>query len=272
MNPTNNYFCKLFSAESDACRDCALFVDAMKFLAHAGVASQPRQFTRNQVLFAEGSPADSVFYICSGRVKVAAVSNEGKEATLALLGPGDFAGDACIADLQPVRTTSATTLCDCCVLRIHRSAIMQVMQSEPRFLHFFLSFVMTRKARMEEDLLHHRFSSTEQRLARVLLLLAAIREGENTEVAIPRISHEMLAEMVGTTRARITIFMNRFRAQGLIDYKAGRDCELLIRSSLFDVVSADTGCDRCPPDMDSGTLPHPGRQAPVSSIQRDVKR
>jgi CRP-like cAMP-binding protein len=266
MTPTNNLACKSFSAEREACRDCALFFDAMKFLSRAGVASQPRQFAGKQVLFAEGSPADSVFYICSGRVKVAAVSNDGKEATLALLGPGDFAGDACIVDLQPVRNTTATTVCDCCVLRIHRSAILHVMQSEPRFLHFFLSFVMARKVRMEEDLLHHRFSSTEQRLARVLLLLAGISENENTEVAIPKISHEMLAEMVGTTRARITIFMNGFRDHRLIDYDAGRDGELLIRSSLFSVVSADKRCDRCRPDTDTSPLPQP-----ADCVQHDLQ-
>ena len=215
--------------------------------------------------------ADSVFYICSGRVKLAAVSNEGKEATFALLGPGDFAGDACIVDLQPVRTTTATTLCDCCALRIHRSALLRVMQSEPRFLHFFLSFVMARKVRMEEDLLHQLFSSTEQRLARVLLLLAHISEGEDTEVAIPKISHEILAEMVGTTRARITIFMNRFRDRGLIDYDAGRDGELLIRGSLFSVVSADKRCDRCRPDTDTGLLPCPECQSPTDCTQRDLQ-
>ena len=265
MNLTNHHSCKFFSAERAACRDCALFFDAMKFLASAGVPSQPRRVTRKEVLFAEGSAADSVFYICSGRVKVAAVSNDGKEATLALLGPGDFAGDACIADLQPVRTTTATTLCDCCVLRIHRSAIMQVMQSEPRFLRFFLSFVMARKVRMEEDLLHHSFSSTEQRLARALLLLAGISESEHAEVSIPKISHEMLAEMVGTTRARITIFMNRFRDHGLIDYDAGRDGEILIRSSLFNI-PADKRCDRCGRDTDTSTIPRPAEH-----IQTDLE-
>jgi CRP/FNR family transcriptional regulator, cyclic AMP receptor protein len=253
MNPTNSFTCRSFSPERDACRDCALFFDAMKFLARAGIASQPLQFRRKQVLFAEGSSADSVLYICSGRVRLAAVSQEGKEATIALLGPGDFAGDDCIAELQPIRTTTATALSECCILRIHRGAMMQVMNSEPRFLAFFLSFVMGRKIRMQEDLLHQLCSSSEQRLARVLLLLAGIEGQDDAETAVPRLSHEMLAEMVGTTRARVTFFMNHFREQGLIDYDGDRQGDLLIRSTLFSVVSAGKGCERCRHDADANS-------------------
>jgi CRP/FNR family transcriptional regulator, cyclic AMP receptor protein len=252
MNPMNNHATKVsLGLLRKAGADCSAHFDATKFFARAGVANQQLNLARKQFLFTEGQTADSVFYICSGRVKLAAVSSEGKEATIALLGPGDFAGDDCIAELQPVRTTTATALCDCSVLRIHRAAMMQVMHSEPRFLDFFLSFVVARKLRMQEDLLHQLFSSSEQRLARVLLLLAGIHDCDQVTAAVPKISHEMLAEMVGTTRARITFFMNRFREHGLIDYNAGTRGELVIRSSLFSVVAAEKTCDRCRPQSET---------------------
>lgn len=271
MNPMDNHVSKVrLPARRDAGTNCSAHFDATKFLARAGVASQPLKLARKKVLFSEGEAADSVFYICSGRVKLAAVSSEGKEATIALLGPGDFVGDDCIADVQPLRTTTATALCDCCVVRIHRSAMMQAIHSEPRFLNFFLSFVVARKARMQEDLLHQLFSSSEQRLARVLLLLAGIQEGEDAEVAIPKISHEMLAEMVGTTRARITFFMNRFRNGGLIDYNAGVRGDLLVRSSLSRVVQAAKLCDRCGPQPEFSALPavHAGSEVLEADLQR----
>ncbi|HEX7286332.1 MAG TPA: Crp/Fnr family transcriptional regulator [Candidatus Angelobacter sp.] len=270
MNPSDTFVCKNYSAGCLACRECALFFDSMKYLARAGVASQPLQLPPKQVVFAEGTEGDSVFYICSGRVKLAAVSNDGKEAALALLGPGDFAGDACLADHQLVRNTTATTLCDCCVLRIHRSTLMRVMQSEPRFLQFFLSFVMARTVRLEEDLVHHHYSSTEQRLARALLLLADINEDEDAEVVIPKISHEILGEMVGTTRARTTIFMNRFREQGLIDYESGRGGELLIRSSLFSAASTDKRCEHCSCRTDASTPQGPKCQDPTDCAHEDL--
>jgi CRP-like cAMP-binding protein len=254
MNPMTHSVSKsAFAARQDAGKSSGF--DAMKFLARAGVASQPLKFSRKQVLFAEGTSADSVFYICSGRIKLAAVSNEGKEATIALLGPGDFAGDDCLGEVHPVRTTTATALCDCCAHRIHRSGLMQVIHSEPTFLSFFLSFIMARKARMQEDLLHQLFSSSEQRLARLLLLLAGISPQDKAEATVPKISHEMLAEMVGTTRARVTFFMNRFRKEGLIDYNADVRGDLLVRSSLDSIVRAAKSCDRCGPQAEFGALP-----------------
>lgn len=272
MNPMDNHASKMpLAARRDVGTNCSAHFDAMKFLARAGVASQPLKLTRKDVLFSEGASADSVFYICSGRVKLAAVSMEGKEATIALLGPGDFAGDDCIADVQPLRTTTATALCECCVLRIPRGAMMQAIHSEPRFLNFFLSFVMARKVRMQEDLLHQLFSSSEQRLARVLLLLAGINQPGQPEAAVPKVSHEMLAEMVGTTRARVTFFMNRFRDSGLIDYTAGVRGELLIRSSLLSIVTEEKRCDRCRPETEPSALRQPESQATSDCAQLDIQ-
>lgn len=239
------YSCKNYSAQAPACRNCALFFDAVKYLTRAGITSQPIQFSPQDVLFSEGDEADSVFYICAGRVKLAAVSDEGKEATFAMLGPGDFAGDACVVGPQQVRTTTAKPMCECCALRIERSTLLRIIQSEPRFLEFFLGFVMERKTRTEADLLHQLSSSREQRLARLLLVLANISEGEDAEVSIPKVSHELLAEMVGTTRATTTIFMNRFRKQGLIDYDSAKSGNLIVRSALYSILSSSRKCERC---------------------------
>jgi len=184
------------------------------------------------VIFAQGDPGDAVFYIQTGRAKLTVLSAQGKEATIALLGEGDFMGEGCIASDQPVRAASAIAITDCFVLKIDKDAMLKVLHREHLFSDLFVAYIVGRYTQTQADLVDQLFNSAEKRLARTLLLLARFGKQGRSENVIPKISQETLAEMVGTTRARINFFMNRFRELGFIEYNGG----LEVHSSLLDIV------------------------------------
>ena len=207
--------------------------DAKRFLASVGSGRSVDRFVAGNRIFAQGDPASAVFYIHEGRVKLTVVSRQGKEAVVAILGAGDFFGEGCLAG-QPRRMSSAAAMSECSILRMEKAPLIRVLRKEPDFSEMFLMHVLSRNIRFEADLVDQLFNSSEKRLARVLLLLANFgKAGEQT--VIPRISQETLAEIIGTTRSRVSFFMNRFRKMGFIDYNGG----LEVHSSLLNVVLHD---------------------------------
>jgi CRP-like cAMP-binding protein len=210
--------------------------DPQTFLSTVDVGRTLAVFPENQTIFSQGESSDAVFYIQKGRIKLTVLSNSGKEATVGVLSEGDFFGEGCLTG-QPLRMCSATTMTDCTTLRIHKKSMLEVIHREPAFSDIFVAYLLTRNIRYEEDLVDQLFNSSEKRLARVLLLLARFGKDGISEVAIPKISQETLAEMVGTTRGRVNFFMNKFRKLGLVDYRAGD--ALQIRSSLLNIVLHD---------------------------------
>jgi CRP/FNR family cyclic AMP-dependent transcriptional regulator len=190
--------------------------------------------SKKQRVFVQGDWADAVFYIQKGKVKLTVVSTSGKEATIGILNEGAFFGEGCLTG-QPFRMCSASTITDCTVMRIDKKSMMDVIHRERAFSDMFVAFLLTRNIRYEEDLVDHLFNSSEKRLARVLVLLAHFGKDGKSEVAIPKISQETLAEMVGTTRGRINFFMNRFRKLGFVRYNG----EIEVDSSLLNVVLHD---------------------------------
>jgi len=205
------------------------------FLAQAGVGRTLLQLEKKQVLFSQGEAADEIFFIRKGKIKLSVLSPSGKEATLALLGPGDFVGEECVAAAQSLRLTTATALADCTVLKIVRKTMVEALHEEHALSDTFVAFLLARNARIQEDLTDQLFNSSEKRLARILLLLAQFGKDGASETVIPKISQEALAEMVGTTRSRVSFFMNRFRKMGFIEYKG----ELRVHSSLLNVILHD---------------------------------
>jgi CRP/FNR family cyclic AMP-dependent transcriptional regulator len=190
-------------------------------------------YPKGQVLFSQGDPADSIFHIQKGKLKLTVVSSQGKEAVIALLTGGDFVGEGCLAG-QARRMATATAMTDCVTLRVEKPEMVRVLHEEPGFSEEFLHYVLSRNIRIEEDLVDHLFNSSEKRLARVLLLLANFGTAGRTEpVMIAKMSQEMLAEIIGTTRPRVNFFMNKFRKLGFIDYDGGG---LRVHSSLLHVV------------------------------------
>ncbi|MGD0773559.1 MAG: Crp/Fnr family transcriptional regulator [Candidatus Solibacter sp.] len=192
-------------------------------------------YRKGQVVFSQGDPADSIFHIQKGKLKLTVVSSQGKEAVIALLAGGDFFGEGCLAG-QVKRMSTATAMTDCVTVRLEKPEMIQVLHNEPGFSEVFLSYLLSRNIRIEEDLVDQLFNSSEQRLARVLLLLANLGKPGKTEPVIAKMSQEMLAEIIGTTRARVNFFMNKFRALGFIDYDGGG---LRVHSSLLHVVLHD---------------------------------
>ena len=209
--------------------------DPGSFLATAGVGRTSLHLRKNEVLFTQGEPADAVFYIRKGKLKLAVVSEQGKEATIALLDAGEFVGEACVAAAQPLRQATASAITDCEVLRITRKEMVRVLHQEHAFSEVFVSFLLDRNVRIQEDLVDQLFNSSEKRLARLLLLLAQFGKKGKPEKVIPKISQEMLAEMIGTTRSRVSFFMNRFRELGFIEYNGA----LEVHSSLLNVILHD---------------------------------
>jgi CRP-like cAMP-binding protein len=207
---------------------------ARAFLAKAGAGRAVKRHARSEVIFSQTDPADALFYIQKGKVKLTVVSNRGKHAVIAILGAGAFFGEGCLAG-QRVRMSSAAAIGECFLMRLQRGAAMAVIRSEPAFSELFLQYVLSRNIRIEEDLVDQLFNSSEKRLARVLLLLANFGKEGKPELVIPKISQETLAEIIGTTRSRVSFFMNRFRKMGFIDYKNG----LEVHSSLLNVVLRD---------------------------------
>jgi CRP/FNR family cyclic AMP-dependent transcriptional regulator len=191
-------------------------------------------FPKKKTIFVQGDPSDAVFYIQRGKVKLTVVSKTGKEATTAILSEGDFFGEGCLAG-QALRLCSSTAVTDCSVMRIDKKSMVEVLHRERAFSELFVAYLLTRNIRYEEDLVDQLFNSSEKRLARVLLLLAHFGKDGKPEVAIPKISQETLAEMVGTTRSRVSFFMNRFRKLGFIRYNG----ELEVHSSLLGIVLHD---------------------------------
>ena len=192
-------------------------------------------FSKKQTIFAQGDSADAVFYVQKGKVKLVVVSKIGKEATIGILNEGDFFGEGCLNG-QPLRLCSATAMTDCSVMKIDRKSMIEVLHREHAFSDVFVAYLLARNIRYEEDLVDQLFNSSEKRLARILLLLAHFGKEGKPEIVIPKISQESLAEMVGTTRSRVSFFMNRFRKLGFLDYGDGG---LQVHSSLLNIVLHD---------------------------------
>jgi len=191
-----------------------------------------------QGIFAQGDSADAVFYIQKGKVKLSVVSKVGKEATIGIVGQGNFFGEGSLAG-QALRMGSAAAMTDCHLLRIEKKAMMGALHREHAFSDMFVAYLLARNIRYEEDLVDQLFNSSEKRLARVLLMLAHFGKEGVPETVVPKISQETLAEMVGTTRSRVSFFMNRFRKMGFIDYAGGVEGGLQVHSSLLNVVLHD---------------------------------
>jgi CRP/FNR family cyclic AMP-dependent transcriptional regulator len=208
--------------------------DPQTFLSTIDGGRTITAFPKKQTIFVQGDPSDAVFYIKEGKVKLTVVSKNGKEATIGILSKGDFFGEGCLTG-QPLRMCTAIALTDCSVMRIEKKAMMEVIHREHSFSDMFVAYLLTRNIRYEEDLVDQLFNSSEKRLARILLLLAHFGKDGKPEVAIPHISQETLAEMVGTTRSRVNLFMNRFRKLGFVHY----DGELEVHSSLLNIVLHD---------------------------------
>jgi CRP/FNR family transcriptional regulator, cyclic AMP receptor protein len=208
--------------------------DPAVFLATAAEGRTMSTHRDKEIIFTQGGDADAVFYIRKGKIKVTVVSKQGKEAVVAILGIDEFVGEGCLSG-QPKRLATASTLTECVTMRVTKKEIQRVLRSEPAFSQMFMSHMLARNIRVEEDLLDQLFNSTEKRLARLLLLLANFGKEGRPEPLIAKISQETLAEMIGATRSRVSHFMNKFRQSGFIDYN-GR---VEVHSSLLSVVLAE---------------------------------
>jgi CRP/FNR family transcriptional regulator, cyclic AMP receptor protein len=195
---------------------------------------------KRQIIFSQGDTTDAVFYIQAGKVKVTVLSEHGKEAVIAILEQGAFLGESCLVG-QTIRTATATTLEDSRILRIDKAVMLRILQEQPKFAEAFMSYLLLHSIRVQEDLVDQLFNSSEKRLARALLLMAHFGKESKQETVIAKISQETLAEMIGTTRSRVSFFMNKFRKMGFIDYKGGsrRNGTLHVHSSLLNVVLHD---------------------------------
>ena len=205
--------------------------DAQVFIAIVGAGKTILQFQKNKNVFAQGDVADTVFYIQKGKVKVTVLSDQGKEAVVGILGPGQFFGEGCMNG-QKLRISTATAMDDCVVTAITQDAMLAALHAEPKFPEMFMAYLLTRNSRVEEDLIDQLFNSSERRLARMLLLLANFGKEGTPQPISPNISQETLAEMIGTTRSRVSHFMNKFRKLGLISYNG----HIEVHNSLLNAV------------------------------------
>jgi CRP/FNR family transcriptional regulator, cyclic AMP receptor protein len=208
--------------------------DPKSFLAHVGEGRSITRYRKGQIVFSQGDSADAVFYVQSGKAKVTVVSEQGKEAVVTVLGKGDFFGEGCLAG-QTQRIASVATMVDSVIARLEKTAILRVIHQQPAFSEMFIAHLLDRTIRVEADLVDQLFNSSEKRLARMLLLLANFGKEGRPEAVIAKISQEMLAEMIGTTRSRVSFFMNKFRKLGFIAYNGGIE----VHSSLLKVVLHD---------------------------------
>jgi CRP/FNR family transcriptional regulator, cyclic AMP receptor protein len=235
--------------------------DVAAYLASAGLGKRIIQFAENDAFFSQGAPADSVFYLQQGRAKVTVVSASGKEATLALVSAGEFVGEGALAAVAGLRLSTATAITACTALKIGRDEMVRVMHEENRFSEFFLKFLLERSMRIQADLVDQLFNSSEKRLARILLIMAEFSKPGEPEQYIPKISQETLAEMIGTTRSRVSFFMNRFRKLGFIEYN-GR---IKVHRSLLNAVLLDrlseVKANRPSPSATARTRSKPARSA-----------
>ena len=209
--------------------------EPVAFLAKTGLGRTIADLKKGETIFSQGDAANAVFYVQKGRIKLTVISKRGKEATVALLGAGNFLGEECIAGIQPQRMATAVAITPATVLRIERQEMVRVLHEEQLFSEVFVAYLLSRNARIQEDLVDHLFNSSEKRLARALLLLAQFGKEGTPDTVIPKISQETLAEMIGTTRSRVSFFMNRFRKLGFIEYNG----KLSVHSSLLNVILHD---------------------------------
>jgi CRP-like cAMP-binding protein len=229
--------------------------DAAAFLASAGLGRRVIQFAAKEAFFSQGDPADAVFYLQQGRAKVTVVSTSGKEATIALVSAGEFVGEGALAATAGLRLSTATAITACTALKIGRDEMVRVMHEENSFSELFLKFLLEHSMRIQADLVDQLFNSSEKRLARILLLMAEFGKPGEPEQYIPKISQETLAEMVGTTRSRVSFFMNRFRKLGFIEY-SGR---IKVHKSLLNAVLLDRLSEIHPERLrSSATVPSSG--------------
>ena len=231
--------------------------DAAAFLASAGLGRRIVQLAPKETFFSQGDPADSVFYLQRGRAKVTVVSSAGKEATITLLAAGDFVGEGALAAVPGLRLSTASTITACTALKIKREEMIRVMHEEHNFSDLFLKFLLERSMRIQADLVDQLFNSSEKRLARILLLMAEFGQPGEPEQYIPKISQETLAEMIGTTRSRVSFFMNRFRQLGFIEYN-GR---IKVHKSLLNVVLHDQFIERNPERSPGSASPRSASKA-----------
>jgi CRP/FNR family transcriptional regulator, cyclic AMP receptor protein len=204
--------------------------DPEAFLTHTGVGRTVVSLKKNETAFAQGDSADAIFHVQKGRMKVTVTSANGKEATLALVGAGEFLGEDCMVSGHPLRLATATAMTEC-AFKISKAEMLRVLRQEHTLSDVFVSFLLARNARIQADLVDHLFNSSEKRLARILLLLAQFGKESKPETVVPKISQEVLAEMIGTTRSRVSFFMNRFRKLGFVEY----DGEIRVHNSLLNI-------------------------------------
>lgn len=212
----------------------ASLFDPKDFLAKADGGRTVSRYQPSQIVFAQGDPANAVFYINEGKVKITVISEQGKEAVVAILGPNEFCGEGCLAG-QPRRMATATVMTDCEIMRVEKQAMIRALRDQPAFSEMFISHLLARTIRVEEDLVDQLFNSSEKRLARALLLLANFGKEDVPQPILGKVSQETLAEMIGTTRSRVSHFMNKFRQLGFIEYNG----TLVVNSSLLSVVLHD---------------------------------
>jgi CRP/FNR family transcriptional regulator, cyclic AMP receptor protein len=208
--------------------------DPKAFLASVGEGRSILKRRVGQTIFSQGDPADALFFLQKGKVKVTTVSQQGKEAVVAILGAADFFGEGCLAG-QPLRISTVAALADCSIARLDKAAVINVLHAQPAFSELFMTYLLARNIRMEADLIDQLFNSSEKRLARLLLLLANFGKEGAPQPVLAKLSQETLAEMVGTTRSRVSYFMNKFRRLGFIEYNG----HLEVHSSLLSVVLHD---------------------------------
>jgi CRP/FNR family transcriptional regulator, cyclic AMP receptor protein len=218
------------------------------FLSTIGKGREMVSFPKKETIFTQGDPTDGLFFIQTGKVRLSVVSEAGKEATLAILGEADFFGEAGLAD-QPSRMSSATAVTDCVLLHVEKKAMVLAMGLEPQLSATFVKYLLKRNIRYQEDLVDQLFNSCEKRLARVLLLMARFGKEGASETMVPRLSQETLAEMVGTTRSRVSFFMNRFRKLDFINYDVGDN--LHVHSSLLSVILNDENGTTVMPEIEN---------------------
>lgn len=208
--------------------------DPKKFLSKVGEGKTISRFRKDQIIFSQGEVADAVFYIQQGKVKLTVVSEQGKEAVVAVLGPGQFFGEGCLNG-HPLRIATTRAVDECVITRLEKATMIATIQKETEFSQLFMSYLLTRNSRIEEDLIDQLFNSSEKRLARLLLLLANFGKEGRPEPIVGKFSQEMLADMIGTTRSRVSFFMNKFRKLGFIQYNG----KLEVHNSLLNVVLHD---------------------------------
>jgi len=208
--------------------------DPKIFLANVGGGKTVSKYSRDQIVFSQGEVANAVFYIQQGQVKLTVVSEQGKEAVVAILGPGHFFGEGCLNG-HPLRIATTRAIDECVITRIEKAAMIAALHKEPEFSELFMAYLLTRNSRIEEDLIDQLFNSSEKRLARLLLLLANFGKEGRPEPIVGKFSQETLAEMIGTTRARVSFFMNKFRKLGFIEYNG----KLEVHNSLLNMVLHD---------------------------------